>query len=222
MTARPSLAFGARCCARTAAGALLLLVSAGCRPKAPVIDQPFADDFDRAEVGAQWNDTGAGYRIVKGRLNVSQAYNHPLWLRRRLPDNFVLDVDATSNSAVGDLKVEVAGDGESFDADRGSYLSTGYMFIFGGWSNSLSVICRNNEHDDGRKVSRAAPVVEPGRTYHWTITRKGGALDWKIDGQPFLAWTDPQPLRGRGHEFFAFNNWEADVSFDNLRIEPLP
>jgi hypothetical protein len=195
---------------------------AGCRAQVPAITEPLTDDFERAELGPQWHDTGAGYRIRDGRLNVSQAYNHPLWLRRRLPDDFVLEVDAMSKSPAGDLKVEIAGDGESFDPDRGSYVSTGYMFIFGGWHNSLSVICRNNEHDDGRKVGRASPPVEVGRTYHWTITRKGGALDWKIDGQPFLAWTDPDPLRGRGHEFFGINNWEADVHFDNLRIAPLP
>ena len=199
-----------------------VLATLGCRAQAPVISEPFMDDFERAEVGPQWNDTGAGYRIRDGRVNVSQAYNHPLWLRRRLPDNFVLEVDAMSTSPAGDLKVEIAGDGESFDPDRGSYVSTGYMFIFGGWHNSLSVICRNNEHDDGRKVGRSSPQVEPGRTYHFTITRQGGAFDWKIDGQPFLAWTDPQPLRGRGHEYFGINNWEADVHFDNLKIAPLP
>lgn len=207
--------------ARLLAGLAVAVALVGCRAKAPVITEEFTDNFDRAEVGPQWHDTGAGYRVVDGKLNVSQAHNHPLWLRQRLPDDFVLEVDVMSKSAAGDLKVEIAGDGESFDPDRGSYLSTGYMFIFGGWQNSLSVICRNDEHDDGRKVSRTSPRVEPGRTYHWTITRKGGAFDWKIDGEPFLAWTDPQPLRGRGHEFFAVNNWEADVYYDNLRIRPL-
>ena len=84
------------------------------------------------------------------------------------------------------------------------------------------MICRNNEHDDGRKAERRAPPVELGRSYHWTITRRGGAIDWLVDGQPFLAWTDPSPLAGTGHEYFAVNDWEADVYFDNLAIRPLP
>ena len=114
------------------------------------------------------------------------------------------------------------GDGESFDPDKGSYVSTGYMLIFGGWNNSLSVICRQNEHDDGRKAERRDIRVEPGRKYHFTITRRGGAIDWAIDGRPFLSWTDPEPLAGSGHEYMAFNNWESNVTFDNLTIRPAP
>ena len=33
--------------------------------------------------------------------------------------------------------------------------------------------------------------------------------------------TDPKPLEGPGHDHFAFNNWQAELFFDNLRIEPL-
>jgi hypothetical protein len=32
---------------------------------------------------------------------------------------------------------------------------------------------------------------------------------------------DDAPLRGAGHDHFAFNNWEAPVFFDNLRITAL-
>lgn len=195
--------------------------SAGCRPRVPTITDPFSDAFERAEIGPSWRDTGGGYQIKTGALAIQGAYNHPLWLLRKLPDNVQIDLDVSSRSAAGDIKVELFGDGESFDPDKGGYVSTGYMFIFGGWHNSLSVICRNNEHDDGRKVARTQPVVELGRTYHWTISRRGGALDWRIDGQPFLAWTDPDPLKGSGHEYFAFNNWESEAYFDNLTIRPL-
>jgi len=94
------------------------------------------------------------------------------------------------------------------------------VLIFGGWNNSLSVICRNNEHDEGRKAERRDRPVEPGRRYHFTVTRKGGAIDWSVDGAPFLSWTDPAPLAGAGHEHLAFNDWEADVSFDNLAVRP--
>jgi hypothetical protein len=198
------------------------LVVAGCRAKDPVLSEPFRDEFERADPGPNWHDTGAGYRITGGRLSVSHAYNHPLWLRKRLPHDVVIDVDVMSKSAAGDIKIEPFGDGESFDPDKGGYISTGYMLIFGGWNNSLSVICRNNEHDDGRKTARRDVRVEPGRTYHWTVTRKGGLIDWRIDGQPFLSWTDPEPLAGPGHEYFAVNDWEADVSFDNLVIRPAP
>jgi hypothetical protein len=194
----------------------------GCKPKDQAITEPFSDTFERAELGPTWTNTGADYRIVGGRLNVSGAYNHPAWLRRKLPRDAVIELDVMSKSPAGDIKIELYGDGESFDPDKGAYVSSGYMFIFGGWGNSLSVICRNNEHDEGRKAERRDPRVEVGKSYHWTISRRGGVLEWKLDGQPFLAWTDPEPLSGDGHQYLAVNNWESDVYFDNLSIRPAP
>ena len=200
----------------------VLASASGCRPKDPAITEPFKDDLDRAELGAAWLNTGAPYEIAAGRLTVSRAYNHPLWLRKKLPRDVVIEVDAVSKSPTGDLKLEIFGDGESFDPDKGGYTSTGYVLIFGGWQNSLSVICRNNEHDEGRKAERRDVRVEPGSAYHFTIARQGGAIDWRIDGKTFLAWSDPEPLSGAGHEYLVFNDWEAEVGFDNLQIRPAP
>ena len=56
-----------------------------CRAKVPVIDAPFTDDFERAELGASWNATSDQYRIAGGKLTVSNAHNHPAWLRRGCP-----------------------------------------------------------------------------------------------------------------------------------------
>jgi hypothetical protein len=207
--------------------ALAAGAAAACRAKAPKVEAPFRDDFTRAELGADWNATDpAAYRIADGRMTVANAYNHPAWLRRRLPDDVVIDVDVLSRSPAGDIKLELFGDGASYDPDKGAYTSTGYVLIFGGWNNSLSVICRQEEHGAGRKAERADVRVEPGRTYHFTIKRQigaqGGAIDWSVDGKPFLAWTDPEPLAGAGHEHLAVNDWQADVSFDNLVIRPAP
>ena len=148
---------------------------AGCKGKPATIVSDFQDAFDRTELGADWNATSPAYRLNGGQLEVSRAYNHPAWLRRRLPDDVAIDLDVTSNSPDGDIKVEVFGDGESFDPDKGSYDSTGYVLIFGGWHNSLSVICRQEEHGAGRKAQRADLRVEPGRRYHFAITRRQGA-----------------------------------------------
>jgi len=202
--------------------ALVPALSAGCRVKSPTIDAPFRDDFERAELGVDWRATSPEYRIANGQLSIANAFNHPAWLRRRLPADAVIELDVTSNSPAGDIKLELYGDGESFDPDKGSYVSSGYVLIFGGWNNSLSVICRNNEHDEGRKDERADLPVEPGRRYHFTIVRRAGALDWSIDGKPFLTWTDPAPLAGAGHEYLAVNDWQAALSFDNLQIRPAP
>jgi hypothetical protein len=203
---------------------IVLLALAGlasaCKAKVAPLSEPFTDSFDRGEVGSDWHNTGGDYKTTGGVLSIQGARNHPLWLRRKLPENVIVELDATSRSPQGDLKIELMGDGQSFDPDGNRYDPTGYMFVFGGWNNSLSIISKLGEHDDAVKASRSAPRVEPGRTYHWTITKRGGVLDWQIDGKPFLQVLDPQPLSGPGHEFFAINNWETDVSYDNIRVRP--
>jgi hypothetical protein len=193
-------------------------LAAGCKPKVIPLTEPFADDFERPEVGSNWNNTGADYRTAGGKLSIARAHNHPLWLRRKLPFNVIVELDATARNPDADLKIELMGDGQSFDPDQGRYDPTGYMFVFGGWRNTLSIISKLGEHDDAVKASRREPRVEPGRTYHWKIVKRGGVLTWFVDGQQFLQYFDPQPLGGTGHDSFAINNWESDASYDNIRI----
>jgi hypothetical protein len=205
--------------------ATVLASGSACKPRIQTIDAPFTDKFDRADIGPDWLDTSHDAKIKDGKLNMVLAHNHPIWLRRKLPRNVQIDFDAVSRSPAGDLKVELFGDGESFDPDKGRYDPTSYMIVFGGWNNSKSIISRLGEHDEAVKVARdregAQPLVIPGRTYHFTVTRRAGLIDWKLDGAPYLSWNDPEPLAGPGHEFFAINDWEADVSFDNLTIRPV-
>jgi hypothetical protein len=200
--------------------ALLALALAACRqPDPPPVGAAWSDGFDRAEIGADYRATADVYRIKDGALNVANGYNHPLWLRKKLPANAVIEVDCWSMSAVGDLKLEIWGDGEGFAEDRGAYTSSGYDFIFGGWSNTKSEIARGNEHG-ADVVARTTPKVEVGRKYHWKIVRKGGHIDWYIDDltTPFLRYDDAKPFVGAGHEYLGFDDWESDVWFDNLSI----
>jgi hypothetical protein len=60
--------------------------------------------------------------------------------------------------------------------------------------------------------------VEPGTDYLWSFVRTDNRLRWYVDGQLFLEYDDAHPVDGR---HFAFNNWEAKTSFDNLRIYDL-
>lgn len=212
----------------TARGALLLLAglglsAAGCH-KAPAADPPlklpFSDSFDRPELGSMWRATNPdAFRIMNGALSAHGAHNQPLWLAGALPRDAVIDLDVWSNSPDGDIKVEVFGDGHSYDPDRGGYVSTGYVLIMGGWHNALSAIARMNEHGHDRKT-RSLPRVVPGKRYHWRIVRRGGLLQWFVDDMtaPFLVYDDPAPLAGPGHDHLAIGNWESDAWYDNLEI----
>lgn len=210
--------------AAVATGALAGLASlAGCKVKdPPPITAAWSDAFARDDVGGNWNATGPGYRVVDGTLSARGAKNHPLWLRRKIPRDVRIELDAWSNEPRGDIKVEIFGDGSSFDPDGGSYRPTGYEIIFGGWYNSKSMIARLDEHGDDM-VQRSDVKVVAKQKYHWRIERRGKTLSWFIDDleKPFLVYEDPAPLAGDGHESFAINNWETDTYFDNVTVTPL-
>ena len=178
----------------------------------------FRDDFERSELGADWNPTTmAAYTLKNGQLRVKGARNKPLWLRRTLPQNVRIEFDVRSESAAGDIKIEVFGDGVS-KAETTSYTATSYVVIFGGWNNSLNVIARMNEHGDDRAVGPPYKVVQ-GKTYHMKIERRGSTIRAWVDDHELAKMTDPNPLSGPGHDHFAINNWESELWFDNLRIE---
>jgi len=207
--------------------------NAGATPEAPSgpqLEQRFVDNFDRSEPGPDWNLTGAGWSIKEGRLCVSNAHNHPAWLRRRLPTNARIEFEATSASAEGDLKVEAWGDGQSAASANSYTNATSYLIIFGGWKNSLHVLARLDEHGADRKAlqiepgesdPRAQPAL-PDRAYRFKIERTDGkTVRYFVDEVEILSFKDDRPLLGAGHEHFAFNDWKVPACFDNLTITPL-
>lgn len=201
------------------AAAAAISCSGGSGDQTPAVGgrKVFEDTFDRTDLGVDWGDTSSGrYKIVDGQLRVKGARNRPLWLKRKLPRNARVEFTARSESPAVDIKVEVYGDGRSF-AKQASYTATSYVVILGGWNNSRSIIARMDEHGSDRQ-ERSSPKGEPGRTYKFSIVRKGGLLSWFLDGEPFLEMDDAAPLEGVGHEHFAFNNWASEVFFDDFAV----
>ena len=197
------------------------LCMAACKvPDGAPITSTWTETFDRKELGSNYRPTAEAYSIVDGVLVAQRAYNHPLWLRKRLPKNVMIELDVTSHDRDGDMKVELFGDGEYHATDKGQYTSTGYVAVMGGWRNSKSILARGNEHGN-TLAERTEPAVKKGTTYRWKLVRRGNTLEWSVDDQPFLKLTDESPLYGPGHFYFAFNNWQAETRFDNLKITPL-
>jgi hypothetical protein len=200
---------GAGCASETSAPA----AANAAIPEGKIV---LSEKFD-GPLAERFLDTSDGaYSVADGGLRAQGAHNHPLWLKQKLPADARIDFTARSLSPAVDIKVEVFGDGASF-AKKASYTATSYVLILGGWNNSRSVIARMDEHADDRKV-REEPRGETGRTYAFTVVRRGGALEWYLDGERFLDFDDAAPLRGPGHEHFAFNNWESEVVFDDLAV----
>jgi hypothetical protein len=176
----------------------------------------FSDDFERAEPGPAWWSAGGPWMIRRGELWGAGTRNNPLWLGMRLPRDVAISFTARSETATGsrpgDIKFEVFGDGRTS--------ASGYLLVLGGWGNEVSVIARRDEHGADR-VERADRKVEPGRTYRMRVERRGRVLRWLVDGETFLVLDDPAPLAGPGHDRLGFSSWDADLFFDDLRIEPL-
>ena len=186
-----------------------------------------------SNLGADWLPSrgATGWRIEKGRLCGVGNRNHGLWLNRTLPVNAKIEYDAEGFSDEGDLKSEVWGDGRSYARGTSYTDATSYLCIFGGWKNTLHVIARLNEHGEDRKVLpvdktsddlRQRPA-EKGQVYHFRVERTDGkTIRFFVDNQEVLKWADAAPLTGQGHDHFAFNEWEAKVCFDNVKVTPLP
>lgn len=99
---------------------------------------PFKDDFNREEIGPNYWTTGGDWRIENGELHAPGVKNNPLWLQASLPADVAIDFDVRSISPEGDIKFEAFGDGLNH--------ASGYVFVFGGWNNQVSIIARLNEH----------------------------------------------------------------------------
>ncbi len=183
------------------------------RGEAPVTATvPFSDDFERQQLGENYFATGGHWRIENGAVHSPGVKNNPLWLQARLPEEVAIEFDVRSESKDGDIKCELFGNG--FDH------SSGYVIVFGGWSNTISAIARLDEHGRDRVENRTLKV-EKGRAYRFRVERRGGALRWYLDGSLAMELDDKNPLRGTGHDRFGFSSWDSDLFFDNLKIEPL-
>ncbi len=199
-------------------------------PLGPMITAPFEDNFDRAELGEDWNVLAPKWRITEGRLCGQGAKNKGIWLKRRLPTNARIEFDAIAESPVGDIKVEVWGDGKSGATSTSYTNATSYIAIFGGWKNSKHVLARIDEHGSDRLEIDIDPTsdderersVSSGQSYRFRIERADGrTISWSINGTVYFNFADDDPLIGSGHEHIGFNDWEAPVCFDNLKVTPL-
>lgn len=157
----------------------------------------------------------AAWRIDHGRLIGEKAHNATLWLKEMIPaDQFVITFTARALTKEGDVKCELSGDGKLHQS--------GYILINGGWSNSLRVIARQDEHGEDRREDRRCDrkrkCAPKDQDMRWLIERRGDLIQWYLDGRLILRHVDPNPLSGRS---FGFGNWSASVEFDDLKVYQL-
>jgi hypothetical protein len=135
-----------------------LLHYALVRSEAEVTAQvPYSQEFsDPGVVARDFFSTGGQWRTVGGELLGPGVKNNPLWLQAPLPDEVAIEFDVRSELPEGDIRVELFGNGvDPF---------SGYIFVQGGWNNSLSVIARKDINAPSLDSLRrkAARVAESG------------------------------------------------------------
>ncbi len=194
-----------------------------------------ADTADKlrgtSNLGPNWVQMKtSAWKVENGRLCGENARNRGVWLNRTLPVNARIEFDAYAMTDDGDLKAEVWGDGRSYATSTSYTNATSYLAILGGWKNSMHVLARLNEHGTDRKEIRVDKdsddprqrSVVRGQLYQFKIERTDGkTIRWSVNGVDYLSWNDPSPLAGQGHDHFGFNEWEAKVCFDNVKVTPL-
>jgi hypothetical protein len=211
---------------------------------------PFVDDFNRADLGTNYWNTGGHWRIDGNELHSPAVRNNALWLQAALPDNVAIEFDARSVTQEGDIRFELFGDGFNHDS--------GYTFLFGAYGNQVSAIARMNERGPGFntegvglggaepeaqalagrslvelqnngtlgpsadwRMERRDLHVAPGHMYHMRIEAKDETLRWYIDNQLVFQLNDKYRLKGKHHDRFAVSSWDNDIFYDNLSIQPL-
>jgi len=198
----------------------------------PHDDKPQQYGEDKTNIGPNWVQAQTNaWHIEDGWLCVDNAHNHGIWFARPIPINARIEWEAKSDSPEGDLKAELWGDGRGFAKGTSYNDATSYLAILGGWKNTLHVLARLDEHKDDRKVvhvdkdsddPRQRPVMR-GQVYHFKVERNDGkTVKYYVDTLLMATFLDSEPLMGLGHDHFGFNDWEAKVCFDNVKITPLP
>ncbi|MFM8555378.1 MAG: hypothetical protein ACKODG_04210 [Betaproteobacteria bacterium] len=188
--------------------------SSRIEPAVLIGKEGFRDNFDRAELGADWLSEGRAFRIESGKLVTRATGNRGLWLRRALPRDVRIDFTVRAEGTAADIKLEIFGDGQAADS------TSGYIVIFGGWGNTLNVIARRNENGADRALGPTRTIVK-GQTYRMRIERRGRVVEAYADDVLLARLDDPAPLEGPGHQFFAFNGWQSELWYDDLVITPL-
>lgn len=175
----------------------------------------FSDDFERSELGDNWQTKHPGWKLKGGALNDTNAKNAGVWLTQDLPERVRVEFTARSEPLEdgkpfpGDLKCEIFATTPEHQA--------GYVLINGGWSNRLDVIARLDEHGKDR-LTKDSSRVEPSVPYRWAVVRVDDTVHWFRDGKLVLSFVDAAPVAGR---YFGFNNWASNAFYDDLAIYAL-
>jgi len=127
---------------------------------------------------------------------------------------YAFEGDVSVEFAVGP-KMETARGGTAYKYTRdfnvvlcadGKDLNSGYGFFYGGWDNKQSAITRGNTI-----VAKSSTVIPRSsgihrRWFYLKAERRGSTLNFYLDGNRLLTYTDPNPLPGNRVGIWTWGN----------------
>lgn len=189
-----------RLLALAAAVAAVLAVPCQLSRAAAAEDVLFEDSFDGDL--SQWTIIGGDWLIKEGRLEGSGAGFPQLQTKQQFTGNLIIEFTAaTVPPSNHDIQCVL--------------FTNGYIFVLGANRNTGSMITRR-----GPPVAWTSRMtIEPGRTYAVKIIRRGGVLEFIVDGKLVLTWTDEHPFNSGP---IALRTWASKIAIDNLRVRRFP
>lgn len=164
------------------------------------------DDFQRAELGPNWQVVSGQARIVDERLFLTGTGATVLIDRGFAPDVRVEFV-AEANPDLPPCDLSVA---------LGANPLWGYHYLlaFGGRNNRVNQILGT-----GPRVRDEDPpfLIEHGRSYTIEATKEGGTLTLVVNGTQLVEAVDPDPVGGPGFDRVGLVTWNG-MYVDRVRV----
>ena len=173
----------------------------------------FSDDFNRDELGEDWEAVAGDWRLQDGQLlggQVGKSGENTVICARLFPGSQRVEFDAVT---VDPQPCDLSG---LLGVNRGG-LTTGYFFGFGSDNNRGSKLLIESKRD----VERYDAVIVPGQLHHVVCEREGNVLRHIIDGKVAVSYTDDPPLKGNAHEMIGFYIFTSG-QIDNVKVYTKP
>jgi len=148
------------------------------------------------------------FSLVAGALRIENYMDGLLEIRhpQHFGDNLKLEFDAKAPNG-RDINFYLCGD----------KLFVGYHFVFGGWSNSRTVMSRGSIIQV--LLENNAYLIEPEKWYHISAEKIDRHLRYTINGKTVFVYEDDIRLRGEAHQGFGFFPvGHSELILDNVRL----
>jgi hypothetical protein len=131
-----------------------------------------------------------------------------IWNKRELSGDVTLEFYAAIKmDAERGRRYEYAADLNCTLCADGKDLTSGYNFLFGGWSDSRSAIMRADKivaETAGKVIPREENIHR--RWFYLKARKHGNKLEFHLDNNLILEYTDPNPLTGTRAAIWTYNN----------------